>query len=184
MFCGKLKQEYQAAKQSLAERERDIAALRAELAKLESERDALRGEATGAKTECDVAHQIYGNMQNFGVSFVELQQSQAAAANALREERKSAVEAAKVSSNNREAVMKIADSLEALSGDTGSSPNTFLQVSAAAGISYVVITADPNGGSFALDDLTITPFAGAPAITSEKDTNRPRCRHIQPCMAR
>ena len=118
MFCGKLKQEYQAAMQSLAERERDISALRAELAKLESERDALRGEATGAKTECDVAHQIYGNMQNFGVSFVELQQSQAAAANSLREERKSAVEAAKVSSNNREAVKKIASSLESLSGDT------------------------------------------------------------------
>jgi uncharacterized repeat protein (TIGR01451 family) len=55
---------------------------------------------------------------------------------------------------------------EALSGDPGSSPNTFLQVSGAAGISYVVITGDPNGGSFALDDLTITPFAPVPAITS------------------
>jgi hypothetical protein len=118
MFCGKIKQEHQAATQRLAERERDIAALRNELAKLEGERDALRAEATGAKTDCDVARQIYGNMQNFGVSFVELQESQVAAANSLREEKKNAVEAANVSVSNREAVKKIASSLEVLSGDT------------------------------------------------------------------
>jgi hypothetical protein len=118
MFCGKIKQEYQEVSQRLAATERDIAALRSELAKLEGERDALRAEAAAAKTECAVAHEIYGNMQNFGMSFVELQQSQAAAANSLREERSNAVEAASVSSRNREAVLKIAGSLEALSADT------------------------------------------------------------------
>ena len=55
---------------------------------------------------------------------------------------------------------------EALSGDAGSSSNAFLQVAAAAGISYVIITGDPNGGSFALDDLTITPLPSGPAIIS------------------
>lgn len=42
----------------------------------------------------------------------------------------------------------------ALSGDPGSSPNEFLQVSFASGISSLTITGDPAGGSFVLDDAT------------------------------
>jgi predicted nucleic acid-binding Zn-ribbon protein len=118
MFNGKLKQENQELQTRLARAESDIATLRAELSKLEGERGVLRAETSAAKTECEVAKEIYSEMQNFGVSFVELQQSQAAAANLLREEKKNAVEAANVSVNNREAVMKIASSLDSLSGDT------------------------------------------------------------------
>jgi len=44
----------------------------------------------------------------------------------------------------------------ALSGDAGSSPNEFLQVSSAGGISSVTITGDPGGGSFAMDDATFS----------------------------
>jgi hypothetical protein len=43
------------------------------------------------------------------------------------------------------------------SGDPGSSPNEFLQLASASGISDVVITANPAGTSFTLDDATITP---------------------------
>lgn len=43
---------------------------------------------------------------------------------------------------------------EAISGDPGSSPNEYIGVSWAAGISSVTLEADPNGGSFTLDDLT------------------------------
>jgi hypothetical protein len=118
MFGGKIKQEHQVALQRLAENERDVVALRAELSRLESEQSALREEATGAKMACQVADRIYGNMQGFGESFVALQQSQVSAANALREEKKHAIEAADVSVKNRAAVMNIAGSLEALSGDT------------------------------------------------------------------
>ncbi len=118
MFNGKLKQEHQGAMLRLVETERDISSLRTELSRLEAERDALRAEATGAKTACQVADKIYGNMQGFGESFVALQQSQVAAAAALREEKQHAIEAAEVSVRNREAVMNIAGSLEALSGDT------------------------------------------------------------------
>ena len=51
----------------------------------------------------------------------------------------------------------------ALSGDSGSSPNEFLQVSFASGISAVTITGDPAGGSFVMDDLTyVTPTTGVP----------------------
>jgi len=118
MFNGKLKQEHQVATLRLVETERDIVSLRGELAKLEAERDALHAEVTQAKTDSQVAEQIYSNMQGFGASFVELQQSQVAAANALREEKKLATEAAIISDNNSAAVMKIATSLEGLSGDT------------------------------------------------------------------
>lgn len=45
---------------------------------------------------------------------------------------------------------------DALFGDPGSSPNEFLSVSSAGGISGVTITGDPGGGSFAMDDVTIT----------------------------
>jgi hypothetical protein len=44
----------------------------------------------------------------------------------------------------------------ALSGDFGSSPNEFLSVTFAAGISSVTITGDPAGGSFVMDDATYT----------------------------
>jgi hypothetical protein len=43
-----------------------------------------------------------------------------------------------------------------LSGDPGSSPNEFLGVSFSGGISQVTITGDPAGGSFTLDDVTLT----------------------------
>lgn len=50
----------------------------------------------------------------------------------------------------------------ALSGDTGSSPNEFLSVSFAGGISSVTITGDPAGGSFVLDDVTYTSAVPEP----------------------
>ncbi len=118
MFCGKLKQDNQALQARLVETERDLAALRSDLARVEGERDALRAEVAMDKTSGHVAQEIYSNMQGFGESFVALQQSQVTAANSLREEKQHAAEAANVSVSNREAVMKIASSLEALSGDT------------------------------------------------------------------
>jgi hypothetical protein len=42
---------------------------------------------------------------------------------------------------------------EALSGEAGSSPNEFMQVSSGAGIARLTITGEPTGSSFAMDDL-------------------------------
>ena len=50
----------------------------------------------------------------------------------------------------------------ALSGQAGSSPNELLSLSFAAGISSMTITGDPAGGSFVLDDLTITSATESP----------------------
>lgn len=49
-----------------------------------------------------------------------------------------------------------------LSGDPGSSPNEFLQIQTGTPIAAVTIQADPNGGSFTLDDLT---YDSTPAST-------------------
>ena len=47
----------------------------------------------------------------------------------------------------------------ALSGDPGSSPNEFLELVFASGISKLTVTGDAGGGSFVLDDLSFTPTA-------------------------
>jgi len=118
MFCGKLRHEHHVLQARLAQTDQEIAALRANLAALERERDAVRAELDGTKIEYRATSQLFVNMQGFGDSFAVLQQSQAAAAQALREEKQHAIEAASISASNREAVLQIAQSLDALSGDT------------------------------------------------------------------
>jgi hypothetical protein len=59
------------------------------------------------------------------------------------------------------AVSAFANNL-ALSGDLGSSPNEFLSLNFAGGISSVTITGDPSGGSFVMDDSTITSAVPEP----------------------
>jgi hypothetical protein len=49
----------------------------------------------------------------------------------------------------------------ALSGDPESSPNEFLSFASVSGISEVVITGDPLGSSFVMDDLTFNPLSTA-----------------------
>jgi len=118
MFGGKSKQENRALQARLAQTEQEIAALRSDLSGLENERDAVRAELAGVHAGHQTSERLYANMQGFGDSFVALQQSQAAAALALREEKQHAIEAATISTSNREAVLQIAQSLDALSGDT------------------------------------------------------------------
>jgi len=118
MFCGKLKQDHRALQARLDQTNQEIASLRANLAALESERDAARAELAGTREEHETSSRLFANMQGFGDSFAVLQQSQAAAAQALREEKQHAIEAASISASNREAVLQIARSLDVLSGDT------------------------------------------------------------------
>jgi hypothetical protein len=50
----------------------------------------------------------------------------------------------------------------AISGDPGSTPNEFMLVPLGRLVSYIVITGDPSGGTFTLDDLTFAPSRGVP----------------------
>lgn len=47
---------------------------------------------------------------------------------------------------------------------SGNAPNEFLSLSSASGISRVVFTADPAGGSFVLDDLTYDRRSGGGTV--------------------
>ena len=59
----------------------------------------------------------------------------------------------------------------ALSGVAGSTPNERVQVtSATTAISRVIITADPLGASFAMDDATLTT-AAPPSTTGDPVVN-------------
>ncbi len=118
MFCGKLKQEHQAALVKLLQAEHEVSNLRSELVRVKNERDVASAGMREAQLRCEVANLIYGNMQGFGDSFVALQGSQVAAAQSLKEEKQHAIEAASVSAGNREAVLHTDKSLDSLSGDT------------------------------------------------------------------
>jgi hypothetical protein len=58
------------------------------------------------------------------------------------------------SDNQVASAASVFSSNDAMFGDPGSSPNEFLQVGFAGGISRVTITGDPLGDSFVLDDIT------------------------------
>ena len=118
MFCTKLKQNYQATRAMLDEMERDVFSLRKQLADLEQERGSLNSGLSGLQLNDQVAKKIYDNMQGFGESMLELQQSQLKSANDMREERKSVIEAASISASNHQSVLNIASSLEEMSGDS------------------------------------------------------------------
>ncbi len=118
MFCGKSKRELQAVLNKLANTENEASQLRKALSKAENEVLAARAAQKQTEESNAVAQQIYHNMQTFGLSFISLQQSQANAAESMREEKISAIEAANISVVNREAVEKIARSLGSLSSDT------------------------------------------------------------------
>lgn len=57
----------------------------------------------------------------------------------------------------------------ALSGDPGSSPNEFISLTSGLGIESLVITGDPAGGSFTLDDFTYDtgPISTGPSSMPE-----------------
>ena len=118
MFGGKARQENQVLQTRLVQTERDIAALRNDLSRLEGEREQLRAELAGVQAAQQISLKLYANLQGFGDSFAVLQQSQVIAAQALKEERQHAVEAASISESNRAAVTQIARSLDSLSEDT------------------------------------------------------------------
>ncbi len=118
MFGGQAKKELQQALDKLSVAESEITKLQSALSNAESDLAIVRQEKQQAVESCEVARLIYQNMQVFGDSFTSLQQSQAAAAQALKVEKQNAIEASSVSAGNRESVEVIAGSLAALSSDT------------------------------------------------------------------
>jgi hypothetical protein len=120
MFCGEYKKKIEALEAELIEARQHQAAA-------EDERDAARQsqaevEARLARMSGDLdrCQRIYLTMQSFGDSFLEIQRSQVAIANAMKEEKHHAVEAATVSGGCRQSIEKIAASLSVMAGDSAS----------------------------------------------------------------
>ena len=118
MFGSKVSIENLKLKAQVVQLQRENEILRTDVANCEAEKSTLLREKDQAQLSNQVALGLHQNMQSFGESFGALQLSQVTAAESLRGEKLHAIEAATVSANNRKAVMQIASSLEALSGDT------------------------------------------------------------------
>ena len=56
-------------------------------------------------------------------------------------------------------VLSLFSTNAALSGDSGSVPNEFLELAFASGIAKLTVSGDADGASFVLDDLSFTPAA-------------------------
>jgi len=120
MFCGAYKQQIETLKNSLAAAEAALAAREAELAEAQQARQVAEASAAGMTGDLDKCRHIYHTMQSFGESFLEIQRSQVGIATAMKEEKSSAIEAALVSGNCRQAVERISSSMTTMATDTAS----------------------------------------------------------------
>jgi methyl-accepting chemotaxis protein len=68
--------------------------------------------------DLDKCQRIYLTMQSFGESFLEIQRSQVAIANTMKEEKRHAVEATAVSATSRQAIETIAGNLGDMASET------------------------------------------------------------------
>ena len=118
MFFSRNDEGKRMLQQRIQQGEQEIARLRMELEEAENAQAALRRAADEKVEDNSLCHSIFSSMQAFGDSFLALQVSQAQMAETMREDKAHAIEAASVSGANRVAVVKIAENLAELAGDT------------------------------------------------------------------
>jgi hypothetical protein len=118
MLCGGYKKKIEALEAELNEARRGQAVA-------ENEREAARQAQREAEErltdmtgDLDRCQRIYLTMQSFGESFLEIQRSQVAIANAMKDEKSHAVEAATVSGACRQSMENIAGNLVRMATDT------------------------------------------------------------------
>lgn len=120
MFCNGYKQRIVQLERELNDERARRTELETQLAQAEEARRVAEAKASGSDDELDRCRHIYRTMQSFGDSLLEIQQSQAAIAHAMREEKQHAIEASTVSGSCRQSMEKIAGSLSAMAGDSAS----------------------------------------------------------------
>jgi outer membrane murein-binding lipoprotein Lpp len=118
MFFSRCKENVRAWEARVQELESRIGGLEAEVEQERRGRLAAEAQAAGAQGEIDKCQRIYQTMGEFATSFLELQRSQLAIANAMKTEKQNAIEAATVSGANQAAMEKISANLQAMSRDT------------------------------------------------------------------
>ena len=117
MFCSGYKRK-------IEELEAELGRAQSALAIRDAELEAERRGGQEAETrfverehELDKCARIYQTMQSFGESFLEIQRSQLAIANLMKDEARNAVEASRVSRANQVAIETIAGNLGTMSDD-------------------------------------------------------------------
>jgi hypothetical protein len=120
MFCTGYKQRIQELEDRLQEARNTEASMTARLAEECEARLAAETRHTELLKSLDKCQRIYHTMQSFGESFIEIQRSQVAIANTMKEEKQHAVEAATVSGSCRQSMSQISTSLAAMASDTAS----------------------------------------------------------------
>ena len=133
MFFSRGKGNDNQLKIQLQQSMQEVVRLQQELEAAQGVQAELQRKLHETEQSCTTAHEVHDNMQAFGESFVALQQSQAAIAASMSEEKTNAIEAASVSGANRVAVVKIAENLAALSEDTKRTSDNVHQLSQRAG---------------------------------------------------
>lgn len=104
--------------QRLAQEARRNSDLELQLADARQENQTREASAAALRDELDKCQRIYRTMQSFGESFMEIQRSQLAIANLMKEEKRNAVEASDVSQSNQLAIETISGNMQTMSEDS------------------------------------------------------------------
>ncbi len=120
MFFSKKNQnsEVHAKNTQIAEEARQ---LREELAALKAEKESLSESLEQCRKENAMYTSLTSNMQTFGRSFSETQQSLSILANTMKDEKMNAIEAASVSAQSRGSIESISGNLQRLASDSQAS---------------------------------------------------------------
>jgi hypothetical protein len=117
MFNAHLKEEIETLRNKLGQAEAERQNLKTEVVDLNARlTEALVGAASLRRGEFLAS--LFQNMQSFGSTLAESQQSMASLANGLKVEKNTAVEAASTSGANRTAMQKIVENLRVMSDKT------------------------------------------------------------------
>ncbi len=132
MFCGRYKNRIDALEQQLQQAQAALADAESRSAAKEEELHAASSHIANLETETAKCARLYRTMQSFGNSFLEIQRSQLAIANIMKDERVHAMEAATVSGANRQAMTGISENLQEMSRDTSNMAQNVESLSARA----------------------------------------------------
>jgi len=114
-MLGSMK-ENEALKSRLAASEAECERLRQRVAELETENEALQQQLAEDTARDTLVNGIFNNFNAFGSSLIALQGTLARLAENLRDEKATAVEAARVSVNAREGTNRLVDNLHQVTG--------------------------------------------------------------------
>jgi len=118
MFGGRYKKRIEELEAEARDAQAALTAQEADLTAERQARQEVEARFAERERELDKCARIYQTMQSFGESFLEIQRSQLAIANMMKDEKRNAVEASQVSHANQVAIETIAGNMGTMSDDT------------------------------------------------------------------